>query len=71
MALTKAEKQAVKDEFAQFLMLGKKFANADVTTLYVVDAKPLLEAGEVVGALAGKLPRATWTRGKQGHGRKK
>lgn len=71
MALTKAEKQIVKDEFAQFLALGRKFAKADVSTLYVVDKDPLLESSDMVGELIKKLGPALWTRGKQGHGRKK
>lgn len=71
MALTKAQKQVVKDEFAQLLALGKKFAKADVSTLYVVDKDPLLESADVIGELVKKVVPAAWTRGKQGHGRKK
>ena len=68
MPLTKVQKQQVKQEWDRMIRSVEKFSAADVRTLYVVDKQPLLDGVEKIAQLLGKIPRATWTRGKQGHG---
>jgi hypothetical protein len=67
MPLTKAEKTKIKSDWDRLIQLAAKFSEDDVETLYVIDTKPLLQGGKVLAELSGKIPQATWTRGKQSH----
>lgn len=68
MPLTDRQKQTEKARFNRMIEDIEHFAEGDVKTLYVIDKSPLLKASDALGDLIKKLPRATWTRGKQGHG---
>lgn len=69
MPLSKEQKLDKKARFARMVEDLEHFANGDVKTLYVIDIGPMLKAAEAMGELMKRLPKASWTRGKQGHGR--
>jgi hypothetical protein len=69
MALSQNDKDTIKNEWDEMCRLAKKFSRGSVEDLYVIDKDPLLDGAEDLAALVMKLPRAAWTRGKQGHGK--
>ena len=68
MPLTQEQKQQLKDDWDTMTRLAAKFAKGSVQDLYVIDRAPMLDGAEAIASLQAKLPRACWTRGKQGHG---
>jgi hypothetical protein len=71
MALTQTQKNELKADWETLISLVEKFSQGDTKTLYVVDKEPLLRGADAIGRLVAVMPRASWTRGKQGHGKKK
>ena len=68
MALTQDEKRTLKAEWDEMCRLARKFSDGSVKDLYVIDKGPLLNGSNDLADLMKKIPQATWTRGKQGHG---
>jgi len=69
MPLSTQQKQQIKDRFGEMTASGEFFSKGGVDDLYVIDADALKKAATVFGKLLGKMVKAAWTRGKQGHGR--
>ncbi len=67
MALSKEQKEEIKREWEQLASLAEKFSGGTVEELYVVNGEPLIRGAEAMARLLVRVPRASWSRGKQGH----